>query len=63
MRNGYGKFYYNGGSLYDGEWIDNKMNGYGILFYPDGSIAYQGEWKNDYFDGKGAIFNDIVQPI
>lgn len=47
MRNGKGKFVYKEGSVYDGEWKDNMMNGNGILYYPNGKIAYEGEWKMD----------------
>lgn len=33
MRNGYGTFYYRDGGIYEGEWKDNLMHGYGKLFY------------------------------
>lgn len=59
MRNGYGKFYYSGGSVYDGEWVNNKMCGYGQLFYPNGQLAYQGFFKNDEFEGKGTLKNEL----
>jgi hypothetical protein len=40
MRNGFGKFYYNEGSVYEGAWKDNLMNGNGILYYCNGKLAY-----------------------
>lgn len=43
--------------MYDGEWSQNKMNGYGKLFYQSGRIAYEGYWQNDQFDGKGTLYN------
>lgn len=42
MRNGYGKFYYNQGSVYDGNWKDNLMHGKGSLFYSNGKLVYEG---------------------
>ena len=46
-RNGIGKFYYTEKSVYNGEWKDNKMNGFGVLTYASGNLAYEGYWKND----------------
>ena len=58
MRNGRGKFYYQEGSFYDGEWKDNKMHGNGQLYYANGKLAYEGEWYMDEFHGFGKVFND-----
>ena len=58
MRNGVGKFYYTEKSMYNGEWRDNKMDGFGVLTYSSGTIAYEGYWKNDSFHGKGVIYNE-----
>ena len=61
-RNGVGTFLYIDGSKYHGDWLDNKMNGFGTLCYPNGKIAYEGEWRMDNFHGKGKVYNDeIVQ--
>ena len=32
MRHGEGKFYYQDGGIYDGEWKENKMHGRGKSF-------------------------------
>ena len=37
---------------YNGQWKDNKMDGYGEFKWPDGRI-YQGEYKDDQKDGYG----------
>ena len=58
MRNGYGTFYYRDGGIYQGQWKDNLMNGYGKLYYDSQKLAYDGYWKNDEFFGKGRVFND-----
>jgi antitoxin component YwqK of YwqJK toxin-antitoxin module len=58
MRHGQGKFYYQDGGMYDGEWRDNKMSGYGKLFYKSGKIAYEGGWLNEQFTGRGTLYNE-----
>lgn len=45
--------------MYDGDWRQNKMEGFGKLFYQSGKLAYQGEWKNDQFMGKGVLYNEL----
>lgn len=57
MRHGKGKFYYQDGGLYDGEWRFNKMHGYGALYYQSGKIAYEGDWHDDQFQGIGKLYN------
>lgn len=65
MRNGWGKFYYQDGGYYEGEWKNNKMTGFGKLYYQSNLIAYEGQWLNDQFHGKGIIVNQhpILLPI
>ena len=42
------------GGRYEGEWKDNKMNGYGKYFYPNGTI-YEGYFKDNIRDGVGIL--------
>ena len=35
----------NDGASYDGEWLNNNANGYGIYIWPDGQ-RFEGEWEN-----------------
>lgn len=58
MRNGFGKFYYNEGSVYEGHWKDNLMNGKGNLYYSNGKLAYEGDWRMDEFHGFGKVYNE-----
>jgi hypothetical protein len=48
-RNGHGVMRYTDGVVYDGQWKDNKAEGYGI--YTSSSCGdvdvYEGQWKND----------------
>ena len=36
--------------MYQGEWKNNKKNGFWIYKYSNGR-KYEGEWKNDETDG------------
>jgi len=40
--NGYGRMIYVDGESYEGNWVDGKRNGEGIIYYPDGTF-YRGE--------------------
>ena len=58
--NGKGTFHYNSGAIYEvktsiigvlqcqGEWIDNKYEGYGKYKFPDNSI-YEGQWHENKY--------------
>ena len=48
MKNGTGKFTWNNGDSYEGEWLDDKIHGKGILI----SIKDQSVYKGDFRDGK-----------
>ena len=37
---------------YEGEWVDDKINGQGTLWYADGD-QYQGEWRDGKMHGRG----------
>ena len=37
---------------YEGEWNNDKVEGYGIYHHNDGAY-YEGQWKNDKQEGKG----------
>ena len=49
--NGYGKFYGDDGSFYDGHWKDGKRDGFGIYVAPHEYLQV-GEWKADVFKGE-----------
>jgi hypothetical protein len=35
---------------YDGDWVDGKRQGYGILTWATENRRYEGQWKDDYKD-------------
>lgn len=63
MRHGHGKFYYQDGGMYDGQWVCSKMEGFGKLYYQSGKIAYEGDWSNDQFSGHGILYNESPDPL
>ena len=40
---GFGTYHYPDGSIYEGEWKDDKHHGKGILSFANGT-RYEGEW-------------------
>ncbi|XP_072312823.1 radial spoke head 10 homolog B-like [Eucyclogobius newberryi] len=55
-RHGKGSIYYNKDetSWYKGDWVMNKIEGFGVRRYVCGSI-YEGEWKNNLRHGEGKM--------
>jgi hypothetical protein len=51
-----GTYTYPDGTIYDGEWKDNKRHGQGVWTRPDGT-RYAGEWENDKPNGQGILTN------
>ena len=41
---GYGKYLWNDGKCYEGQYQDDKKHGFGIYTWPDGRV-YKGYWK------------------
>jgi len=50
--NGYGKYKYKNGDVYEGDFIESKRHGLGEYVYNDQSY-YRGEWENDCKSGRG----------
>lgn len=50
---GKGVFKWPDGRVYDGEYKNDKKDGYGILITP--KFEYRGYWKNGKMDGEGEI--------
>ena len=42
---------------YDGESVDGKRQGHGILYNNHGGVVYDGMWLNDKKHGKGRLYN------
>ncbi len=42
-----------GVTVYDGEYLEDKKDGFGVCYYKEGSINYVGNWKNGKRSGSG----------
>ena len=50
-----GKMYYQNGDYYNGEWLDDRREGMGIMFYNETKEVYEGEWMGDARCGTGKL--------
>ena len=56
---GIGKFIWEDGNYYIGEWKNNMKHGKGAIYYKNGTIKYEGDFINGKFEGNGIyIFED-----
>ena len=55
--NGYGKYTYSNGQIYEGNYKDGVKEGLGKLIYPNNKI-YEGEFKNGKPQGEGTIIDN-----
>ena len=54
-RSGWGRMYYEDGSVYEGEWKADQRNGLGMMRFKDEN-RYEGTWRNDMKHGDGKYF-------
>ncbi len=54
IRKGFGKYFPGEGTVYEGEWKNDRRNGHGKEILPNGDV-FEGEWENDLRHGKGEI--------
>ena len=53
-KNGFGKFEWDNGTIYEGNWKKGSFNGKGKTTYPDGGF-YEGGFKNHNMHGHGKM--------
>ena len=56
-KHGKGVMIFISGQKYEGDWVNNNIEGQGSLYYANGQIAYEGGWKNGEFHGYGSTYN------
>lgn len=54
LKDGFGKFSWADGRIYQGGWSNNQENGFGILSWPNGQ-EYKGEWLDGSVTGRGIL--------
>jgi hypothetical protein len=67
LKDGYGKMIYPNGDIYEGMWVENKMEGEGTYTYKKTGDIYSGAWVANSKNGQGryefgadfSIFNGI----
>jgi hypothetical protein len=58
IREGYGIMYYKNGTKFEGEYVNDKINGFGIYTNKEGRVVYEGYWKNGKREGYGIYYCD-----
>ena len=62
-KHGKGKFFYPNGKIYAGDWINGKIEGFGILYNASGKISYEGKFEKEKFNGKGVQFSEFPEMV
>lgn len=52
-KNGKGKFEWDDGSYYDGDFVDGQFQGYGVYYFANLDKIYEGEFRMNNMEGKG----------
>lgn len=53
---GLGKYWYNSGEYYIGEFFQGYMSGNGSYYDQEGFLVYCGEWKDSCYHGVGTLY-------
>ena len=56
IREGYGKMLYKNGTKFEGEYVNNKINGFGLFTNKEGRLVYEGYWKDGKREGIGIYY-------
>ena len=52
------RYYPDGILKFEGNYKDEKANGYGKFYYPSGKLKYEGMWANGVYHGKGTLYDE-----
>jgi len=59
-RHGQGIFEWYNGDRFEGNYENDKKNGYGKLYSKSKKFRYEGYFVNDEYDGQGTYYNDLA---
>ncbi|MCB9201736.1 MAG: hypothetical protein H6604_01625 [Flavobacteriales bacterium] len=54
-RNGFNKYTYSNGDVYEGNWVENKKQGFGKYTSASTGDVYEGNWVDDIRSGQGKL--------
>ena len=57
FKHGKGKYQFSDGAVYEGNFENDQISGFGTLYFPNKCLGYIGMWKNGKFHGKGSLYN------
>lgn len=57
------RYYPDGILKFEGNYKDEKPNGYGKAYYPSGKLQYEGMWANGVYHGEGTLYDENLQTI
>ena len=57
---GYGKYHLTNGVKYEGGWVNNRPEGFGMELWPDGS-KYEGYYKEGRKSGAGKSLHELCK--
>ena len=60
---GYGVFVWPDGRRYEGDYVDDQMNGRGTLRWKSGMAVLEGELRNDLAHGDGVLRRRIMRKM
>lgn len=55
VRQGWGKYCYTNGDVYEGNWYQQKRQGNGIYIYKEARLKYEGTWRDGFRTPEGVI--------
>eukprot|EP01035_Chromulina_nebulosa_P027401 gene27401-36041_t len=55
LKHGFGKMKFPNGDLYEGEWVENKIEGEGTYTYKKSGDIYSGSWVSNKKSGQGTL--------
>lgn len=56
-KHGKGKYQFSDGAVYEGNFENDQISGFGTLYFPNKCLGYIGMWRNGKFHGKGSLYN------
>jgi len=63
LRHGHGKLFYSDGTWFEGSWILDRIEGFGVFYSSSNKLSYEGEWSHNKRNGQGVMINEFPQDM